>query len=173
MYSPSSGRFFSEDIMRSILSFGRPLDLIETDHPFVYVYNSPTSMVDPLGFRGLIPTFSDLYRDDHWRRREGHRRYPGERNSSMRHCVTSCETHRGWSAMHPSVPAPGISSTTRTTGYMNELMGWYMHDVPHLIDRIRGRTRWAASPSDLYNNERGISCAGGCPTMDCHTCCSR
>jgi hypothetical protein len=134
------------------------------EHQFLHVQSMPTIGVDWFG--DLMVAISgkrwwEIYREFDENRRAGHRRFPGEKNSAMRHCVTTCEQNLIWG-----------SHLTRFMGDMNELQGHIMIDVP----RFWTGRRWGAAWSwdDLKNNEHGHKCADqvlGGHYPDCEACC--
>lgn len=108
-----------------------------------------------------------LYENATRRRRWGHDTYPGEENSSQRHCVVSCII----AIEHTVLSGRGM-------GAINEVQGFLWHDVWQLRSRVMGRSPWAFSVQDLRNNERGFACSERFPQNEqekyeefCDDCC--
>jgi RHS repeat-associated protein len=79
-------------------------------------------------------------------RLSGHREFPGEENSHLRHACASyvmTDEYGAW--------------PTRITGFANELQGFARWDLLRLPSRLQGRSVWAFQMSDLQSNEVGIS----------------
>jgi RHS repeat-associated protein len=129
---------------------------------YEYVGNGPVNWMDSLG---LFPgDFNDVenqqleiaadwarrtYEDLKQQRVANHAKYPGEANSSMRHCVQSCEAARKHG-----------TSVARIAGVGNEVQGLIGHDIPNLFTRRPwGDRPWAFQLQDLKDNERGFDAA--------------
>lgn len=168
-YDPAVGRFLSED----------PIQFSGGPNFYVYVWNGPIDEVDPSGlFPPIYPsiyrharksanliqsTMSFLLRDLHDSRRMGHDRFPGERNSAMRHCTISCELGKRWP-----------NQIVRAAGVVNEMQGLII-DVRNISSRISGRTPEAAQVRDLIDNEHGFGCVEKVRAFrfnSCEECCA-
>ncbi|NJD56185.1 MAG: RHS repeat-associated core domain-containing protein [Nitrospirae bacterium] len=140
-YSPELQRFISED----------PIGLAGGDVNYVaYVGNNPVNLVDPLGLEWVNPVsyWRNLYRYARENRTWGHQQYPGEENSSMRHCVVSCMVASNFG-----------TAGARAAGVGNEVQGLVLHDIPDIRGRISGERPWAFQWQDLKDNERGFQAA--------------
>jgi RHS repeat-associated protein len=170
-YAPGLGRFLSEDPIRLLVVNGRLYD--DFFHPnliYSYVGSDPMLYTDPSGLRrSALRHPIDFLRDVHRRRSEAQsRRYPGHRNSGMRHCVITCETAREWGKW-----------AARAVGAGNEVQGIGIDLDTFVGDTCNGnmaalnpRCRTAANREDLERNEEGLQCAD-CPSSSCHDCCSQ
>jgi RHS repeat-associated protein len=171
-YDPRLGRWLSRD----------PIAENGGINLYGYVGNNPINAFDPTGEMSkppqLVPPVPEKYFDiGFWKdaildpggaisfledtRREGHRQFPGEENSSMRHCVASCKSARrlgaGWA---------------RAAGIVNEAQGLILHDIPNFVRRRPwGETPWAFQPQDLADNERGFDAAKG--SQSCEEECAK
>lgn len=118
---------------------------------FNYVGNNPVNFIDPYGlFEWVNPItyWTDLYNYSRDTRIWGHNQYPGEENSSMRHCVASCMVASNFG-----------TAGARTAGVGNEIQGLVLHDIPNLGGRLSGEQPWAFQLQDLRDNERGFQCS--------------
>jgi RHS repeat-associated protein len=141
-YDPKVGRFVTKD----------PIGFEGGDYNlYNYVGGNPVNNNDPYGlFQWVNPItyWRDLYNYSHTQRIWGHGKYPGEKNSSMRHCVVSCMVASNF----------GIAGA-RIAGAGNELQGLILHDIPNIVDRVSGNTPWAFQWQDFMDNERGFNCS--------------
>ena len=115
-----------------------------------HVGNNPVNFVDPLGLEWVNPVsyWRNLYRYARENRTWGHQQYPGEENSSMRHCVVSCMVASNFG-----------TAGARAAGVGNEVQGLVLHDIPDIRGRISGERPWAFQWQDLKDNERGFQAA--------------
>jgi RHS repeat-associated protein len=120
-YDPKAGRFINKD----------PIGFAGGDaNLFRYVQNNPINKIDPYGlFEWVNPItyWTDLYNYSRETRIWGHNQYPGEENSSMRHCVASCMVASNFG-----------TAGARTAGVGNEIQGLVLHDLPNLGSRLSG-----------------------------------
>ncbi|HEU4457319.1 MAG TPA: RHS repeat-associated core domain-containing protein, partial [Longimicrobium sp.] len=116
----------------------------------------------PLGFapgerRPSALNVRQLYRRFTQVRAAGHQVFPRETGSYMRHF---CANYILTNEYGPFV--------TSAMGELNEIQGFFMHDIPNLRSRLQGRTPWAYQKSDLLANADGISTAvAGQPAGQC------
>ncbi|HEX7152530.1 MAG TPA: RHS repeat-associated core domain-containing protein [Thermoanaerobaculia bacterium] len=151
-----------------------PLGQWDGPNLHAYVKGRPTTRADRLGLaagfdpamRSIGPTgdvlshWADRFRDDLQQRRgDGHRRFPGEPNSAMRHCTISCETADVWGR-----------PLARMAGAVNEAQGLVRWDIPNIFNRLSGATQWAFQPGDFGHNERGFRCLSSVRSGACRSC---
>lgn len=154
-YEAGTGRYVQSD----------PIGFAGGLSTYGYADGDALTRIDPLGLEGFGPWNSpETLRA--WGRRDaqrvgaayslleewrlwGHRNFPGERNSAMRHCTVSCITGR-------KIGTPAA----RAAGVGNELIGFVRWDIRMLGSRIRGNTPWAFQWGDLSSNEHGFSQSG-------------
>ena len=189
-----SGRFIQAD----------PLGLAGGDLSlYVLRRNDPLSFTDPEGLQppsygfpwsappGFVPTVPQplqpaFFPTAEGMRQWGHDNFPGEANSSMRHCVVSCRLAQQFSV-----------NAARAAGVGNELQGlvidygviqftaevqfFQLLGMPvsargqRIIEAGNRRalqpSAWAFQFQDFRDNERGFICASACPPRDCIMCC--
>ncbi len=162
-YDPLTGRYLTPD----------PIGLEGGINLFVYAGNNPLRFVDPEGlFNNPIAFWYNIYRAAHEQRIWGHQNFPGtgESISSMRHCVVSCMLASEY----------GVAEA-RVAGFVNELQGVALHDIPNLRSRINRTTPWAFQFRDIASNECGFACSEKIQCREpkeevrdaCIECCSR
>ena len=128
---------------------------------------------------GILPVAEDM-------RQWGHDNFPGEANSSMRHCVVSCRLAQQF-GVGPARAAGvgnemqglgidyGVLQFTAQVQFVQSLGVPVSDRAQRIIDagnrRATGRGPWAFQIRDLRDNERGFACASTCPPRDCIACC--
>ena len=156
-YDPSTGRYLTPD----------PKGFNTNNNLFVYVENNPINAIDPLGlfsFTNPISYWKDLYDYARKQRQWGHATFPGEENSSMRHCVVSCMTAQNFGGAGAFV-----------AGAANEFQGYFRWDLPTMLSaltgigsvrykdigwrRLTGNVPFAFQIEDFIENQRGINCS--------------
>jgi len=181
-YSAEIKRFLNRDVLLGSVGEGQSLnrfgfveaDLVKYIDPFgLERYCGQCANEDCLLYGGNVcdseSNILSIYNDAREERIRGHQEYPGEVNSQMRHCVTSCTLSSKYG-----------NDVIRIFGATNELQGLILHDIPNIRRRILGETDWAFQLDDLLSNENGFSCSqlNTCPTYEadrfiCETCCER
>ena len=112
----------------------------------------------------LVKDWIDFYNSAHAMRSWGHGVYPGETNSSMRHCVVSC-----------MLASKFGGPKTIFAGAVNEYVGFIGIDVPTILSavtglgskryqqlgwgRLMGQVPFAFQIGDFVNNQRGVDCS--------------
>jgi RHS repeat-associated protein len=153
-YDAVAGRWTAKDPVR----FSAGMNIFE------YCAGDPLNLFDPTGLEGVgvwnsrallemwgvrhANALNTMMSDFNDRRLWGHENFPGEVNSSMRHCSSSCVLGYQYDT--------GIA---RAAGLINELQGLVRWDIPNLADRLNGNSQWACQTSDLRDNERGFDAA--------------
>jgi RHS repeat-associated protein len=146
-YDPSLGRYVQAD----------PLGVEAGQNLYGYVDGDALNARDPEGLqlarevhepsaardagRRIRRAYDDFRNWRQW----GHRTYPGEANSSQRHCTVNCILAGKY----------GVCSTW-AMGVLNEAQGAAMHDLPRLVPTLRGERTPAFQLSDLRANEQGL-----------------